>query len=107
MANDSDLNPLDLNQKINQLLKPATPLATKEEHHRCTNAICSIIRKVSKKLSNTIKEKENNTYDKSPKYYHNILKINAGLKPRARDQPRVAALTNPPRSLHKPTHKNS
>jgi hypothetical protein len=46
-------------------------------------------------LSDKLKEKENNIYDKSPKHYHNNLKINAGLLPRARDQPRVTSLTNP------------
>jgi hypothetical protein len=54
-----------------------------------------IIRKLSHILANEIREKENTTYDKSPKHYHNNLKINAGIKPRARDQARVTALTHP------------
>ena len=46
-------------------------------------------------LSDILRHKENNSYDKSPKHYHNNLKMNAGINPRVRDQPRVTALTNP------------
>jgi hypothetical protein len=45
-------------------------------------------------LSDKIRDKENNSYDKSPKHYHNNLKVNAGINPRAKDLPRVTALTN-------------
>ncbi len=49
--------------------------------------------------SNTLKEKlrdkENESYDKSPKLYQNNLKISAGLLPLARDQPKVTTLRHP------------
>ena len=45
-------------------------------------------------MSIKIRDKEKNSYDKSPKHYHNNLKVNARINPRAKDQPRVTALTN-------------
>ena len=57
--------------------------------------IGDIIRKASHTLTGKLRRKENNSYDKSPKHYHNNLKINAGINPRARDHPRVTDFTNP------------
>jgi hypothetical protein len=58
-------------------------------------AIGTIVRQASDTLTHKLREKENKSYDKNPKQYHNNLKISAGLLPRARDQPRVATLTHP------------
>ena len=95
IANDSDLKPLHVSLKIYQILQPITPLTTKEAHHQCSKAIGNIIRKANHMLSDKIRDKESNSYDKSPKCYHNILKIYTVIIPRARDQPRITALTNP------------
>jgi hypothetical protein len=57
-------------------------------------------------LSEKTRDKENNSYDKSPEHYRNNLKINAEIIPRAKYQPRVAPLTNPTTKNHKQTHKN-
>jgi hypothetical protein len=46
-------------------------------------------------LSDEIRDKDNNSYDKSPKHYYNNLKVNAGINPRIKDQPMGTALTNP------------
>jgi len=70
-ANDPDLNPLTINLKINQILQPITPLTTKEAHHQCSKAVGDIIRKASHTLSDKLRQKENNSYDKTPKHYHN------------------------------------
>jgi hypothetical protein len=95
IVNDPDLNPPHTNQTINQILQPATPITTKEAHHQCSKAIENIIRKASHMLTDKLRQKENKKYDKSPKHYHNNLKISADINPRARDQPRVTALTHP------------
>jgi hypothetical protein len=95
IVNDPVLNPPHINQKNNQILQPAIPITTKEAHHQCSKAIGNIIRKASQTLTDKLRQKENIRYDKSPKHYHNNLKINAGINPRARDQPRVTALTHP------------
>jgi hypothetical protein len=80
---------------------------TKAAHQQCSKAIVDIIRKSSHPLSDKLWHKENNSYDKCPKQYHNNLKINAGINPRARDQPRVTALTNPNTKKYKKPHKKS
>ena len=85
IADDSDLNPLHMTLKINQILQPSTPLTTKESHQQCSKAISEIIGKASHTLSDKVRDKENNSYDKIPKHYHNNLKIHAGINPRARD----------------------
>jgi hypothetical protein len=81
-----------LHTKIAQTLKPSTPLLTSEAHQQCSKAVGTI---VSNTLSDKLRDKENKSYDKSPKHYHIYLKISTGLLPRARDQPRVTPLTNP------------
>jgi hypothetical protein len=95
ITTDPNLNPPHINQKIIQILQPDTPITTKEAQQQCSKAIGTIIRKASQTLTDKLRLKENNRYDKSPKHYHNNLKINAGINPRARDQPRVTALTHP------------
>jgi len=94
-ANDPDLNPLHINLKIKQILQPTVPITTKEAHQYCSKSIGDKIRKASHTLSDKLRHKESNSYDKSPKHYHNNLKINAGINPRAWNQPRITALTNP------------
>jgi hypothetical protein len=89
------LNPLNINLKIAQILKPLTPLSTSEARQRCSKSIGTIARKASNTLSDKLREKENKSYDKSPKHYHNNLKISTGLLLRARDQPMVTTLKNP------------
>jgi len=86
-----------LQNNSNTLAKPSiTPaLTTKEVHHQCSEAIGDIIRKASHTLSDKSRHKENNSYDKSPKHYHDNLKIHARINSRARDQLRVTVLTNP------------
>ena len=93
IANDSDINPLHINLKINQIFQTTTPLKTRESHHQCSKAIGNIIRKASHALSTRFRDKEHYSYDQSPEHYHNNLKINSGIIPGARDQPKVTALT--------------
>ena len=80
IGNDSDLNPLYINLNINQVLHPNTSLTTKEANQQCSKAIGDIIRKASHTLSDKIRDEENNSYDKSPKHYHDNLKVNAGIR---------------------------
>jgi hypothetical protein len=77
--------PSPFNLKINKIIKPDTPITTKEAHLQRSKAIGNIIRKASHVLSNKTRENENKSYDKSPKHYHNNLKINAEILPRAKD----------------------
>ena len=86
------MNPVHINEKITTLLNPAKPISTSEAHKQCNKAIGTIVRQASITLSEKLRGKENEGYDKSPKHYQNNLKISAGLLPRARDQPRVTTL---------------
>ena len=106
IVDDSDLNQQHINIEINQIFQPNTPLITREGQKQCSEAIGDIIRKASHTLSDKIKDKENNTYDKSPKHYHDNLKINAGITPRARDRSRVKSLINPNTKHYKRIHMN-
>ena len=46
----------------------------------CNKAIVSIINKANRKLTDSLREKEDQIYKKSPKRYHNNLKTAAGLQ---------------------------
>ena len=85
---------------------PTLPLATKVLHHTdppklddipslCHKAIASIISKANRKPMDTIQNKEDELYKKSPKRYHNKLKTAAGLQPRAKDQPSLTTVRDP------------
>jgi len=89
------LNPIYINEKINTILNPAQPISTSEAPQKCNKAIGTIVRQSSNTLNEKLRDKENASFDKSPKHYHNNLKIIAGLLPRARDQPRVTTLRHP------------
>jgi len=95
ISNNADLNPIHRTIKITQILQPTTPLTTIEAQRQCSRNIGTIINKAGNTLSDKIRDKENKRYDKSPKHYHNNLKIHAVLIPRARDQPWVTSLTKP------------
>ena len=95
------MNPVHINEKITTLLNPAKPISTSEAHKQCKKAIGTIVRQASITLSEKLRGKENEGYDKSPKHYHKNLKISAGLLPRARDKPRVITLRHP---LNNTTH---
>jgi hypothetical protein len=94
-AHDPDQNPPHITRKITQILQRTTPITTKKAHQLCSKAIGDIIRKASHTLSDKLRQKENTRYDTSLKYYHNKLRINAGIDSRARDQSRVKTLTHP------------
>jgi hypothetical protein len=94
-STDHELNPIHINEKINTILKFAQPISASESHKQCNKAIGTIVRQASNTLNEKLRDKENESYDKSPKHYHNNLKISAGLLPRARDQPRVTTLRHP------------
>ncbi len=81
--------------KINTILNPTLPISTSETHKQCNKAIGTIVRHASNTLNEKLRDKENDSYDKSPKHYHNNLKISAGLLPRAKDQPKATALRHP------------
>jgi hypothetical protein len=66
-----------------------------ETHRQYNKTIGTIVRQARNTLNEKLRDKENDSYDKSPKHYHNNLKISAGLLPRARDQPKVTALRHP------------
>jgi hypothetical protein len=85
------------------MLKPTTPLSTKEAQQQCSKAIGTIVIKASTTLSEKLREKENKSYDNSPKHCHDNLKLSVGLLPRARDQPWVTTLTKP---IAKTTHSS-
>ena len=61
----------------------------------CHNAIAAIVNKANKKLSKSLRKKEDQLYIKSPKRYHNNLKTTAGLQPNAKDQPKLEAIRDP------------
>ncbi len=85
-------NPIYINEKINTILNPAQLISTSEAHKQCNKAIGTIVRQASNTLNEKLRDKENESYDKSPKHYHTNLKISAELLPRAREQPRVTTL---------------
>ena len=88
-STDHERNPIDINEKITTILNPAKLISTSEAHKQCNKAIRTIVRQASNTLNENLSDKENESHDKSSKYYHNNLKISAGLLPRARDQFRV------------------
>ena len=94
-SNDHERNPIHINEKINTLLNPAKPISTSEAHQQCNKAIGTIVRQASNTLNEKSRDKENESYEKCPKHYHNNLNISAGLLPRARDQSRVTTLRHP------------
>jgi hypothetical protein len=101
IANNADLNPIHINLKITQILKPTTPFTTIEAQRQYSRNISIIIRKAINTMSYKLRDKENKSSDKSS----NNIKIHAGLVPRARDQPRVTvtALTDPTtKQIHTP-----
>ena len=61
----------------------------------CNKAIATIINKANRKLDVSLRKKEEQLYKKSPKRYHNNLKIAAGLQPNAKDQPKLDAIRDP------------
>jgi hypothetical protein len=94
-ANDHAHNPVHINIKINQIRNPITSISTAKAHKQCPKAIGKIVKKASEALLDNLRDKKNKDCEESPKHCYNNLKIQAGLLPRARDQPRVLALTNP------------
>ena len=92
---DHEMNPIHINEKITTLLSPSKPISTLEAHKQCNKAICTIVRQASNTLDEKLGDKENESYDKSPRHYHNNLKISVGLLPRARDKPKVTTLRHP------------
>jgi hypothetical protein len=94
-STDHEQNPIYINNKINTILNPVHPISTSEAHKQCNKAIGTIVRHASNTLNEKLRDKENDSYDKSPKQCHNNLTISAGLLPRAKDQPKVTALRHP------------
>ena len=90
-STDHARTPMHIIEKITTLLNPAKPISTFEAHKQCNKAKGTIVRQASNTLTEKLRDKENISYGKIPKQYHNILKIGAGLLPRSRDQPRVHA----------------
>jgi len=101
IANNPVLNPIHIIKKKKKSSNLQHHSQQKKAQHQCSKAIDTIVGKSITTLSDKLREKENKSYDKSPKHYHNNLKISAGLLPRARNQPRVTTLTNP---IAKTTH---
>ncbi len=91
-STDHEQNPIHIHNKINTIINPTQPISTSEAHKQCNKAIGTIVRQASNTLNEKLKDTENESYDKSPKHYHNNLKISAGLLPRTKDQPKVTAL---------------
>jgi hypothetical protein len=94
-SKDHEQNSIHTNIKINTILNPAQLISTSEAHKQCNKAIGTILRHASNTLNEKLRDRENDSYDKSPKHYQNNLKIGAGLLPRAKDQPKVTALRHP------------
>jgi len=94
-STDHAMTPIRINEKITTLLKPAKPISTSKAHKQCNKALGVIVRQANSTLTDKLRDKENEGYDKSPKHYHNNLKISAGLLPRARHQPRGTTLGHP------------
>ena len=92
---DYELNPKHINEKIYTIRKPAKPISTSEAQQKRKKAIGTIVRQASNAVNEKLRDKENESYDKSPKHYHNNIKISAGLLPRARNQPKVITLRHP------------
>jgi len=67
IANHTGLNPIHINLKIAQILKPSTPLTTIEAKHKCSRDICTH-KKASNTLSDKLRDSKNKSYDKSSKY---------------------------------------
>jgi hypothetical protein len=89
------MTPIHINEKITTLLNPTKSISTSEAHKHCNKAIGTIIRQASNTLTEKLRDKENKSYEKSPKHYHNNLKLSAELLPRARSQSRVTTLMHP------------
>ena len=87
-STNHEQNPIHINDKIITINNPAQPISASKAHKQCNKAIGTIVRQTSNTLNEELRDKENDSYDKSPKHYHNNLKISAGLLPRARDQPK-------------------
>jgi hypothetical protein len=100
-ANDHAMTPIHINKKITILLSPAIPISTSEAHKQCLKVICMIGRQASNTLTEKLRDKENESYGKPPKHYHNNLKLSTRLLPRARYQSRVTTLKHP---ITKTTH---
>ena len=67
------MTPIHIYEKITTLLNPAKPISTLEAHKQRNKAIGVIVRKASNTLTEKLSNKENKSYDKSPKHYHNNL----------------------------------
>jgi hypothetical protein len=78
-----------------EVLQLADPPTLEDIPALCHRAISTIINKANRKLTNSLRKKEDQLYKKSPKRYHNNLKTAAGLQPNAKDQPKLEAIRDP------------
>ncbi len=62
------MNPTHANEKITTILNPAKLISTSKAHKQCNKAIGTILRQASNTLNEKLRDKENESYDKSPKY---------------------------------------
>jgi hypothetical protein len=81
--------------QASQILQLSEPPELQDIPTLCHHAITAIINKANRKLTNTLRKKEDQLYKKSPKRYHNNLKTTAGLQPNAKNQPKLEALRDP------------
>ena len=51
--------------------------------------------KTNRKLVDSLRKKEDQLYEKSPKRYHDHFKTAASLKPNAKDQPNLDVIRDP------------
>jgi hypothetical protein len=61
----------------------------------CNKAIATIINKANRELVAALRKREGQLYKNSPERYHNNLKTTAGLRPNAKDQPKLEAIRDP------------
>jgi hypothetical protein len=66
-STDHEQNPIHINDKINSILNLAQPISTSEAHKQCNKAIGTIVRQASNTRNEKLRDKENDSYDKSPK----------------------------------------
>jgi hypothetical protein len=74
---DHEMNPIHISENITMIRNPAKPTSTSEAHKQCNKAIGTIVRQASNTLNEKLRDKENESYDKSPKHHPNNLKISA------------------------------
>jgi hypothetical protein len=85
----------ELEHKAMRLLNTDTAVPLDSIPKSCSKAIGHIIREANTKLESKLRTIEDLGYDKSPRFYHHGLKVSAGIKPRAKDTPKLTSIRDP------------